>query len=232
MVKVAMEDEIPLIEKKVSKRSGGGGSGGAASGGAEKKKRPEFPPEYLHQHEVKIDDSLQSLSLLYGCTIAELKTMNNLFNDGDLHTRLILQVPNRKHVPVDKLIDLGTTTPTGSTPSKNDSETSSTGDVEVATQKLFDRIDLQSRVSSIGAATDGLEPTDEDQRREADNKLSEFLGNLPPVAVLPSIKNMQKENEDNWCYLGLCVGISLLVVPCLVYYYYVHVIGGHLSFDP
>ena len=73
--------------------------------------------------------------------------------------------------------------------------------------KDIDRIDLsnkdlQSRVSSIGAATDGLEPTDEDQRREADNKLSEFLGNLPPVAVLPSIKNMQKENEDNWCYLG------------------------------
>ena len=28
------------------------------------------------------------------------------------------------------------------------------------------------------------------------------------------------------------MGISLLVVPCLVYYYYVHVIGGHLSFDP
>ena len=62
--------------------------------------------------------------------------------------------------------------------------------------------DLQSRVSSIGAATEGLEPSDEDHRREADNKLSEFLGNLPPVAVLPSIKNMQKENEDNWCYLG------------------------------
>ena len=30
--------------------------------------------------------------------------MNNLFNDGDLHTRLTLSVPNRKHVPVDKLI--------------------------------------------------------------------------------------------------------------------------------
>jgi len=228
-----MEDEIPLIEKKVSKRSGGGSG---ATSGVEKKKRPDFPPEYLHQHEVKIDDSLQSLSLLYGCTIAELKATNNLFNDGDLHTKLTLQVPNRQHVPVDKLIDLGTPTATG-TPSKNDSETSSTGDVEVATQKLFDRIDLsnkdlQSRVSSIGAATEGLEPSDEDHRREADNKLSEFLGNLPPVAVLPSIKNMQKENEDNWCYLGLCVGISLLVVPCLVYYYYVHVIGGHLSFDP
>ena len=61
--------------------------------------------------------------------------------------------------------------------------------------------DLQSRVSSIGANHD-IAPTEEDQRRDADNKLSEFLGNLPPVAVLPSIKNMQKENEDNWCYLG------------------------------
>jgi len=139
-------------------------------------------------------------------------------------------VPNRKHVPVDKLIDIGPKE------SKNDSETSSTGDVEVATQKLFDRIvridlsnkDLQSRVSSIGAHN---EPTEEDQRREADNKLSEFLGNLPPVAVLPSMKNMQKENEDNWCYLGICVGISLLVVPFLFYYYYAKVIG-HLGVEP
>jgi len=223
-----MEDEIPLIEKSATKRGGGGVDNRAFK---KNERNNTFPQEYLHQHEVKGDDSLQSLSLLYGCTIAELKTVNNLFNDGDLHTRLTLSVPNRKHVPVDKLIDLGPKEPT-----KNDSETSSTGDVDVATQKLFDRIDLsnkdlQSRVSSIGANHD-IAPTEEDQRRDADNKLSGFLGNLPPVAVLPSIKNMQKENEDNWCYLGLCVGISLLVVPCLVYYYYVHVIGGHLSFDP
>ena len=61
--------------------------------------------------------------------------------------------------------------------------------------------DLQSRVSSIGA-TNSIEPTEDEQRRDADNKLSEFLGNLPPVAVLPSMKNLQKENEDNWCCLG------------------------------
>lgn len=231
MVKVAMEDEIPLIEKSTTKRTGagtgGGGGGGNASNARKGRTNPAFPADCLHQHEVKSDDSLQSLSLLYGCTIAELKAVNNLFSDSDLHTRLTLSVPNRKHVPVDKLIDVG------AKEAKNDSETSSTGDVDVATQKLFDRIDmsnkdLQSRVSSIGA-TNSIEPTEDEQRRDADNKLSEFLGNLPPVAVLPSMKNLQKENEDNWCCLGVCVGISLLVVPLLVYYYYFEVIHGHLN---
>ena len=89
------------------------------------------------------------MSLLYGCTIAELKAVNNLFSDSDLHTRLTLSVPNRKHVPVDKLIvssfEFYTFKQTikkdvGAKEAKNDSETSSTGDVDVATQKLFDRI--------------------------------------------------------------------------------------------
>ena len=48
-----MEDEIPLIEKSATKRGGGGESNRT------KQRNNTFPPEYLHQHEVKGDDSLQ-----------------------------------------------------------------------------------------------------------------------------------------------------------------------------
>ena len=50
-----MEDEIPLIEKSATKRGGGGVDNRAFN----KKPNNTFPQEYLHQHEVKGDDSLQ-----------------------------------------------------------------------------------------------------------------------------------------------------------------------------
>ena len=63
-----------------------------------------------------------------------------------------------------------------------------------------------TQVSSIGTVK-----TDEEVHQENDKKLSEFLGNLPPLAVLPDIKRFQKENENRqWCCLGwLYENISL-----------------------
>jgi len=209
-----MEDEIPLIERNELK----------SRSGAKSRDGPKSLPPKIEQitHQVQIDDSLQSLSLKYGCTPAEIKQLNNLFSDVDLHTCTTISVPDRKVIAVGKLIDI----PTSSIePTKNDSETSSTGDADAATKALLERIDLSnkdlvSKVSSIGSTQ---EPSEEELLLENENKLSEFLGNMPPIVDLKNMQRFQRENEyRQWIGLGLCVVVTLIGFPLLMYYYATH----------
>ena len=56
-------------------------------------------------------------------------------------------------------------------------------------------------MSSIGVRHP---PTQEELQRDSDNKLNEFLGNLPPVAVLNPLEIARKDDERRqWCYLGI-----------------------------
>jgi len=216
MVKVAMEDEIPLIERNELKSRGGAKSRDGPKSGI-------IPPKIEQiTHQVQIDDSLQSLSLKYGCTPAEIKQLNNLFSDVDLHTCTAISIPDRKVVAVGKLIDI----PNASIETtKNDSETSSTGDADAATKALLERIDLSnkdlvSKVSSIGSTQ---EPSEEELLLENENKLSEFLGNMPPIVDLKNMQRFQRENEyRQWIGLGLCVVVTLIGFPLLMYYYATH----------
>lgn len=216
MVKVAMEDEIPLIQRNELK----------SRSGAKSRDEPKsvIPPKIEQiTHQVQIDDSLQSLSLKYGCTPAEIKQLNNLFSDVDLHTCTAILVPDRKVVAVGKLIDIPP--PTSIETTKNDSETSSTGDADAATRALLERIDLSnkdlvSKVSSIGSTQ---EPSEEELLLENENKLSEFLGNMPPIVDLKNMQRFQRENEyRQWIGLGLCVVVTLIGFPLLMYYYATH----------
>ncbi|KAH3843512.1 lysM and putative peptidoglycan-binding domain-containing protein 3-like [Dreissena polymorpha] len=43
------------------------------------------------------EESLQSLSLQYGCPIAELKRINNLIRDQDFHALTTIKIPVKKH---------------------------------------------------------------------------------------------------------------------------------------
>jgi len=210
-----MEDEIPLIQRNELK----------SRSGAKSRDEPKsvIPPKIEQiTHQVQIDDSLQSLSLKYGCTPAEIKQLNNLFSDVDLHTCTAISIPDRKVVAVGKLIDI----PNASIETtKNDSETSSTGDADAATKALLERIDLSnkdlvSKVSSIGSTQ---EPSEEELLLENENKLSEFLGNMPPIVDLKNMQRFQRENEyRQWIGLGLCVVVTLIGFPLLMYYYATH----------
>lgn len=209
-----MEDEIPLIQRNELK----------SRSGAKSRDESVIPPKIEQiTHQVQIDDSLQSLSLKYGCTPAEIKQLNNLFSDVDLHTCTAILVPDRKVIAVGKLIDIPPQTSIETT--KNDSETSSTGDADAATRALLERIDLSnkdlvSKVSSIGSAQ---EPSEEELLLENENKLSEFLGNMPPIVDLKNMQRFQRENEyRQWIGLGLCVVVTLIGFPLLMYYYATH----------
>lgn len=209
-----MEDEIPLIERSESPKN------------IKSRSRPvqhSFTNGELAVHEIQSEDTLQSLSLKYGCSIAEIKQYNNLFSDVDLHTKTVLSIPDRKQVAIGKLIDIPDDR-------KNDSETSSTGDQDTAAKALLERIDLSTKTLMTQVSSIGTVKTDEEVHQENDKKLSEFLGNLPPVAVLPDIKRFQKENENRqWCCLGLCVVVTLIGFPLLMYYFLIHHDHGVLT---
>lgn len=217
-----MEDEIPLIErseespKNIKSRTR-----------PIQHTNPSFSKgDNLAVHEVQSKDTLQSLSLNYGCSITEIKQHNNLFSDVDLHTKTVLSIPDRKQVAIGKLIDIPDDR-------KNDSETSSTGDPDTAAKALLERIgkiDLSTKTLMTQVSSIGTLKTDEEVHQENDKKLSEFLGNLPPVAVLPDIKRFQKENENRqWCCLGLCVVVTLIGFPLLMYYFLSHHQHVHLT---
>jgi len=213
-----MEDEIPLIQRNELKSRSG------AKIGRDEPKSVIPPKIEQITHQVQIDDSLQSLSLKYGCTPAEIKQLNNLFSDVDLHTCTAISIPDRKVIAVGKLIDIPTPTTSIET-TKNDSETSSTGDADAATRALLERIDLSnkdlvSKVSSIGSTQ---EPSEEELLLENEHKLSEFLGNMPPIVDLKNMQRFQRENEyRQWIGLGLCVVVTLIGFPLLMYYYATH----------
>lgn len=60
--------------------------------------------------------------------------------------------------------------------------------------------DLVSKVSSIGSTQ---EPSEEELLLENENKLSEFLGNMPPIVDLKNMQRFQRENEyRQWIGLG------------------------------
>lgn len=222
MVKVAPkeDDKIPLLEYDDGSRP------------VERRRhRPEMTtnvdvthpvqPETV-AHLVQPDDTLEAISLRYGCTKAELKQINSIFNDADIIAKKVLLVPVRKllsnaTVPTDMLINIDPVELT-----KDSDESNSMGDAETATNALFDRIDKSNeeafhKVSSIG---NRHAPNTAEVRRDCDKRLNEFLGNLPPVAVLPDIGQLQREAEHRqWCYLGFCILVILVVVPVVLYYY-------------
>lgn len=49
------------------------------------------------ERKVAEDDTLQSLSLLYGCPISELKRINNLIRDQDFYALSRVKIPVKKH---------------------------------------------------------------------------------------------------------------------------------------
>ena len=68
--------------------------------------------------------------------------------------------------------------------------------------KISDKSNLEAvhKVSSIGMK----HPlTESELRRASESRLNEFLGNLPPVAVLPKFPRNDTNSENTeWCYLG------------------------------
>jgi len=208
------DDEIPLLERDDAKQL------------TDRRKRPEVTPNDCNDietvyHQVQPDDTLEAISLRYGCTKSEVKQLNSIFNDADIITKTVLRVPVRKllSVPTEMLIDIDGIEKSGL---KDSDESNSMGDAEAATSALFDRIDKSNeeavhKVSSIG---NRHQPTNAELQRDSDNRLNEFLGNLPPVAVLPDIGQLQRDNEHRqWCYLGFCILVILVVVPLVLYYY-------------
>jgi len=222
MVKSKKADEIPLLEKEDESFS--------KISGERRRNRPEAngdppisaPLVETISYTVLPDDTLEAISLRYGCTKAELKQTNNLFNDADLITRSTLRVPVRKllSVPTDLLINIDGEPVLSDT--ADDQESNSVGDAEAATNALLDRIDRSNeeavhKVSSIGVRHP---PTQEELQRDSDNKLNEFLGNLPPVAVLNPLEIARKDDERRqWCYLGFCLVVVVVIVPVILYYY-------------
>ena len=87
------------------------------------------------------------------------------------------------------------------------------------TPEALDRSNEEAvhKVSSIGVRHP---PTREELQRDSDNKLNEFLGNLPPVAILNPIEIARKDDERRqWCYLGnfraenetICLQIGIIL---------------------
>jgi len=211
------EDEIPLLEAAeiIDRRRF--------------RKTPEAPPVANIRYTVKSDETLDSIALRFAVTKEELKRVNNLFTDADLITKKDLLIPDRRltAVPTDLLVNIDEQI--------QDSETSSSiGDAQAATDAIFDRIDKSNqeavhKVSSIGIK----HPLTESELRQAsESRLNEFLGNLPPVAVLPKFPRNDRNSENTeWCYLGLCGVVVVICVPAFLYYYLV-ILQKHITIDP
>lgn len=210
------DDEVPLLERseEISER------------------RRQRPPQPLQKkiatltYKIKNHESLDSIALRFACQKEEIKRLNGLFTDADIYSKRELIIPDRRltAVPTDMLIHIDDQIP-------DSEESSSIGDAEAAANALFDRIDKSNeeavhKVSSIGTHP----PTEDELRNMSESRLNEFLGNMPPVAVLPKFA-LRKNETTEWCYLGLCGVITVICVPAFLYYYLV-VLQKHITLDP
>lgn len=57
------------------------------------------------ERDILPNDSLQSFSLQYGCTVAELKRANNLYNDQDFHALKTIKIPVQQHGLLTEIMD-------------------------------------------------------------------------------------------------------------------------------
>ncbi|CAG5108110.1 Oidioi.mRNA.OKI2018_I69.chr1.g3637.t1.cds [Oikopleura dioica] len=212
------EDEIPLLEaSEISERR------------SRVRKTPKLETVETIRYKVQADETLESIALRFAVSKEELKRLNNLFTDSDLITKKEILIPDRRltAVPTDLLVNIEDQI--------QDSETSSSiGDATAATDAIFDRIDKSNqeavhKVSSIGIR----HPlTEAEIRQQSENRLNEFLGNLPPVAVLPKFGRYEQNSESTeWCYLGLCGVVVVICVPAFLYYYLI-ILQKHITIDP
>lgn len=85
-------DDIELPELRTRSK-------GTSGAGKRKKKTKNVSDadDMVHvEKEIKDGDTLQTLSLQYGCPVSELKRINNLIADQDFYARRTLKVPMRR----------------------------------------------------------------------------------------------------------------------------------------
>lgn len=157
----------------------------------------------LIDYEVQSSDTLQSISLRYGCSVAELKLVNKLIKDQDFYAHRTVQIPVSEH---GVLIESFAETKNGPAPS----EESNVVNLSIG-QMLAD--------DSSVASQSFLQAMDKDIQRIVEttvnhvNAESEVL-NLPRFHTMATAKT-QRCDGSNWGLNWWCLLMGLLIVGVL-----------------
>jgi len=191
-------------------------------------------------------DTLQGIALLYNTSVGEIKKLNNLHKDVDLHARRIIKVPSKGI-----LIDL--TEPTVAVPSTSSSSNFNLKQHKSgATRREYHDLDLNEDGDDdeFGDAEDGGEDSASTNGQvylnNVDSVVQEIKEKAESVAansiVLAASDNnnddqyitqMRKRKEDlSWWKLALFCIILLILLPYLYFLYLeylkqVHNTSGH-----
>lgn len=70
-----------------------------------KKQMPKKDEPLFFDRQITDGDTLQSLSLQFGCPVAELKRVNNFISDQDFYSRCSIKIPIKRYSFLTELID-------------------------------------------------------------------------------------------------------------------------------
>ncbi|XP_021967400.1 lysM and putative peptidoglycan-binding domain-containing protein 3 isoform X2 [Folsomia candida] len=157
--------------------------------------------EYI-ERLVLSSDTLQGIALLYNTSVAELKKLNHLHKDTDLHGRRIIKVPSRGI-----LVDLTDAPPSPPLHVRDDGN-SEESDEESTNGQIY--------LSNVDTA---LQEIREKAETVAANSVVLQTSNSNETLLTP----FQSKNEDiAWWKIALpCIGV-LFVLPYLYYLYLEH----------
>lgn len=70
-----------------------------------RKQKKEKEEPLFFDRKISDGDTLQSLSLQFGCPVAEIKRVNNFISDQDFYSRRSIKIPMKRHSFLTELID-------------------------------------------------------------------------------------------------------------------------------
>ncbi|EDV26493.1 LysM and putative peptidoglycan-binding domain-containing protein 4 [Trichoplax sp. H2] len=172
------------------------------------------------QRQIRPEDSLRSFALQYGCTVADLKKINNLYTDAGFYALKTIKIPIKKYGVLAEAEEETQLKLNRSAGTEAEPGTSETDDIEgdlanpdEKAEKFFKEKDIE--VEKLKEATQNtIKKMDDD-----DPEAPLMLGNTPKKE---DKKSLGADCGLSWVGVLVVVVIIGIVAPVLYYLYYTY----------